>query len=298
MQFNLLDSGLGKQTNYDFTYNPSLLFRIPRSENREKYNIEACNLPFTGYDVWNCYEVSFLTLNGLPVSCMLKIIVPAHSAYIVESKSLKLYLFSFNMLRFEQTVAASTDKVLGIIRNDLEALLEVKIELAFMNDSTQEGAVFEADDFCDILNLLPGGKAETYSFTHFKEMPELLKSVPSEVDKTFRFRCDMLRSNCRVTNQPDWGELFVHIRCKQQIDLMSVLAYIVSFREENHFHEEVVEMIFTRMNDRFLPSELMVAATYTRRGGIDINPVRATDPRLIDKNLINPQIRLKKTYRQ
>lgn len=296
--FNINDSGLGKQTNYDLSYNPGILFRIPRSENREKYNIQAAYLPFTGYDVWNCYEVSFLTANGLPVSRMLKIVVPAHSAYIVESKSLKLYLFSFNMLRLEPTVGASCVRALEIIRKDLEKILEISIDLAFLNDSDDEGTVFTQPVFPDLMQLIPAGVPETYTFTHFREMPELLKCVSSDTDKVVRFRCDMLRSNCRVTNQPDWGELFVHMHTVFNIDLMGVLAYIVSFREENHFHEEVVEMIYTRLQNAFQPTELMVAATYTRRGGIDINPVRATHPSLIDRNLIDPKLRIKKTYRQ
>jgi 7-cyano-7-deazaguanine reductase len=136
------------------------------------------------------------------------------------------------------------------------------------------------------------------NFEHFNESPALLNGEVSSQEHVTCFHTDVLRSNCRVTNQPDWGDLFVFIQCKYKINLPSVLSYLISFRKENHFHEEVVEMIYQRLYSIFQPSKLMVAAMYTRRGGIDINPIRTSHHSLIESVFIDPSIRVEKTIRQ
>jgi 7-cyano-7-deazaguanine reductase len=298
MEFNLNNALLGKQASAPEKYDASLLFRIPRSENRQRYGIEALHLPFIGFDVWHCYEVSFLTANGFPVSRMLKFVVPLQSIFLVESKSMKLYLNSFNMERFEKSISESEKVVLQRIKSDLEDLLEISIALAFLTekDIQNEPFVFFKDK--NIQQLISEQQLQQSEFTHFKEAPDLLTGKPTVIMNEYSFYTDLLRSNCRVTNQPDWGQLYIRIAANYEIDLIGVIAYIVSFRQENHFHEEVVEMIFKRLLDRFSPLKLMVAATYTRRGGIDINPIRSTDADWIDSIMINPFLRTKKSLRQ
>jgi len=143
MEFNLHDSLLGKENFYPENYNPSLLFRIPRAENRVHYGIDAAQLPFMGIDVWNCYEFSFLCQNGLPVSGMLKIIYPAESQYLVESKSLKLYLNSFNMERISHFGNEAILNVCDLISNDLSNLLEVKVKVVYFDNSAETLEPFE-----------------------------------------------------------------------------------------------------------------------------------------------------------
>lgn len=296
--FNINDTALGKSSSTPEKYDASLLFRIPRAENRVRYEIQNDALPFVGVDVWNCYEISFLLNNGLPVSRMMKLMYDCSSEFLVESKSLKLYLNSFNMERCGYSVVAAEEKVLAIIEHDLEQLLEVPVGVAFFTNFSPEVVPFIDMADNDLVALIPEEELLQIDFDHFLETPTLLKGYKSPFMHQYNFRTDLLRSNCRVTNQPDWGDLFVHISSYYEIDLSSVVAYLVSFRKENHFHEEVVEMIFQRFLKFFQPEELMVSAMYTRRGGIDINPLRATSKALIDNSFVAMDRRLAKTLRQ
>jgi len=296
--FNIHDTALGKPVENSDNYDASLLFRIPRKENRVHYDINDADLPFIGFDVWNCYEVSFLTENGLPVSRVLKLIYAADSKYLVESKSLKLYLNSFNMDSFGNTVAKAEEKVGLIVANDLSLLLETRVSVTLFDSNAEILQPFPAFHKTDLSLQVPIEIQETIPFTHFNETPGLLRSNLTDSVHTFLFRTDFLRSNCRVTHQPDWGDLFVQIVTNHDIDLSSIMEYLVSFRKENHFHEEVVEMIYKRFHDIFNPVKLMVAAMYTRRGGIDINPIRATHAELLDETLISSKVMAAKTMRQ
>ena len=298
IDFELNESSLGKKSATPEQYDASLLFRIPRSENRLRYGIEDDKLPFTGVDVWNCYEVSFLTANGLPVSRMMKLIYPCESEFLVESKSLKLYLNSFNMERFGKTIQEAESSVTEIIRRDLSLLLETDVIVLLFSDKSDEKIAFADLKSSQLVDLILPGTLESIEFAHFLETPELLKGNLTGGIQEYAFKTDLLRSNCRVTNQPDWGDLFVRISTNYEIDLSSVVAYLVSFRKENHFHEEVVEMIYKRFNDIFKPEKLMVAAMYTRRGGIDINPIRTSHKELIDEAFLSTTKRLGKTLRQ
>lgn len=296
--FNIHDTALGKLVTTPEKYDTSLLFRIPRSENRVHYDIDDDHLPFVGFDVWNCYEVSFLTDNGLPVSRVMKLVYPANSKYLVESKSLKVYLNSFNMDHFGKTVVKAEERVGITISTDLSLLLEAQVYVSLFDARCEVRQPFPAFINADLARKVSIKKQESISFTRFKESPELLKSKVTETLHTYHFRTDMLRSNCRVTNQPDWGDLFVQMTSTHEIDFSSIMEYLVSFRKENHFHEEVVEMIYKRFLTIFEPATLMVAAMYTRRGGIDINPIRASHPDLLDETLISPKLMAAKTLRQ
>jgi len=298
MQFNINDTILGKAASTPEHYDAQLLFRIPRSENREQYGISDANLPFVGFDVWNCYELSFLTDNGLPVSRVMKLIYPADSRYLVESKSLKLYLNAFNMDSFGQTIAQAEKKVAEIITKDLSALLEIEVHVTLFGVEEPVQQAFPMLQKRHLSDLVPAEMQESIRFERFTESPELLRSIETDTSHSYAFCSDLLRSNCRVTNQPDWGDLFVEMTTKHEIELGSVMEYLVSFRKENHFHEEVVEMIYKRFSDIFNPEKLMVAAMYTRRGGIDINPIRASHLELLDTVLLSPEVRVDKTLRQ
>jgi len=277
---------------------PSLLVAIPRYLNRTHYNIEESSLPFRGFDTWNCYEVSFLLDNGFPVSAVAKITYPANSKYIVESKSLKLYLNSFNMDKFGTTVAEAKANVTRQILSDLCTVLESEIQAClFTNDGLAEHSPID-DVFMRIENVVDVDKIE---FPWYNEDPSILQMVPNKNLIPFQVRSNSLRSNCRVTNQPDWGDVFIYMDSDFVPSLESLLQYIVSMRKENHFHEEICECIYKRLHDKFTPRELFVACLYTRRGGIDINPVRASNTNLLSKyagNLMTPSIRVKKTMRQ
>lgn len=298
MTFEIQDTLLGKQALYPERYDASLLFRIPRSENRLRYGIEDAFLPFVGVDVLNCYEVSFLTNNGLPVSRMLKLIYAAESKYLVESKSLKLYLNSFNMERLGESMGQAELKISELIQQDLSRLLETEVSVCLFSQRTSEMIPFDEIRNIALIDLIPGDTLQLQKFDNYTETPSLLKAKLTHHVHKYQFTTDLLRSNCRVTHQPDWGDLFVIMESAYEIDLASVLAYLVSFRKENHFHEEVVEMIYKRFQDVFSPEKMMVAAMYTRRGGIDINPVRVSHADLIDKAFLSVTHCLAKTFRQ
>ena len=281
---------------YSDTYDPSLLVRIPRYLNRETYNIQELNLPFVGTDVWNAYEVSTLTEKGLPVSGMMKIICPADSEFHVESKSIKLYLNSFNM----SVMGKDTDEVIEtietVVAEDLSKLLEAEVLVKFF--STSKSSPSESiNGFVSLGKMI---NLDTVNFNQYKSDASQLV-----IDRTFdgqpvrnKYHTDLLRSNCRVTNQPDWGDLYIEIFSSKYPTPESLAKYVVSHRKVNHFHEEVVEMTFMHLLERFQPKELMVAALYTRRGGIDINPIRATHRDLIPKVFTKVDSRLEKTLRQ
>jgi 7-cyano-7-deazaguanine reductase len=280
---------------YKDQYDPSLLVKIPRKLNREAYGIDEKKLPFVGVDVWNAYEVSALTNNGLPVSGMLKIICPANSKYHVESKSIKLYLNSFNMTKLGYNTREVIREIENKVSRDLSLLLEANIQVA-MFPSTEESGEASLADFTEISQLVD---LELVKFDTYHSDESTLQSFgKNNVTQYYKLRSDLLRSNCRVTNQPDWGDVFIEMRTNHEVDVESIAKYIVSHRKVNHFHEEVTEMMFMHLQKVYEPEDLMVACLYTRRGGLDINPVRATSERLIPHVFKTTDIRLAKTLRQ
>ena len=282
---------------YKDQYDPSLLVAIPRSLNRSTHQIDYSkdSKYVYGLDVWNAYEVSALTERGLPVTGMLKIICSAYSEYHVESKSLKLYLNSFNMTKFgkniEECISILTEKV----KNDLSELLQDSVEVKFFysQDGSYEDG-FQKLGYTRIQSQIPD--LEEVDFTTFTSDPSQLQF--SNQNGIMKVSIDFLRSNCRVTSQPDWGTLYLYMRAYDLPDLKSVAKYVVSHRTISHFHEEVVEMMYKHLHDKFNPVELLVCALYTRRGGIDINPIRTSHLDLIPEFMIDPTIRLTKTLMQ
>lgn len=287
---------LGQTVTYSDQYDAGLLVAVERIHNRTKYNIDEAALPFVGYDTWHAYEVSFLLSNGFPLSCVAKISYPANSHSIVESKSLKLYLNSLNMTKFDGKREYAIAAVEKTITDDLIKLLEtdVTVRLHFKEQNQPLFTELQHGPFIQLDELVEVGDQE---FTTFNESPDILEVNPT-VAGTLRIQTNLLRSNCRITSQPDWGDAFIHIRGMQLPSAESLLQYIVSFRKEDHFHEEVCEMIYKRLFDKFQPEELMVTCVYTRRGGIDICPARATHEHLLSESLKDVNAHVAKTLRQ
>lgn len=285
---------LGKKSVGSELYDKSLLVAVPRVDNRQQYNIDSDNLPFVGYDVWNAYEVSFMTLNNIPCNYVLKIKYPCNNPFIVESKSLKLYLNSFNMTPLKQTIKESVAFFLDTVKHDLDELLQTDVQLV-LHDKYSIEPCHMFDGYVSLRDLVD---LDSIECTEFKEAPQLLSFDSKNDSVDLKLTFDALRSNCRVTHQPDFGDLFIHIKSQKGIDLESLTKYIISFRKEYHFHEECVEMIYKRLLDKYNPDILMVGALYTRRGGIDICPMRALDSSMLDEELLNIEKYTKRTIKQ
>jgi 7-cyano-7-deazaguanine reductase len=279
---------------YSDQYNPKLLVKIPRVLNREGYGLTGKE--FKGVDVWNAYEVSAITTKGQPVAGLLKIVCPSNSEFHVESKSIKLYLNSLNMTQIGSTAADCISGVEARVKRDLDELLDTDTTVSFYaSDLETEPLSFSNDyeEIGDIVNL------DEIDFTAFKSDSSQLTEVESaNGEDIIRLRSNLLRSNCRVTNQPDWGDVFIFMKGKRLPTADSLAKYIVSHRTVSHFHEEICEMIFAHLTERFEPEQLMVSCLYTRRGGIDINPIRATHQYLIPEFFTNPEYTIRKTLRQ
>lgn len=266
----LASTHLGKKSQGSENYNPSLLVAIPRCENRKQYNINDNSLPFDGFDVWHAYEFSALTQNGVPVTRLLKLKYDCKSKFLVESKSLKLYLNSFNMSKFGADVNECLEICKNIIEKDLSEKLQTKIKANFIENSAERIEIFK--NFKNIMDFVD---EKTLKVDKFKEAPELLETNETDEEKSYYLKFDSLRSNCRVTHQPDFGDLFIYYKSKKYILEDSLIKYLSSFRSEYHFHEECCEMIFKRLYDLLNNGDkLFVCALYTRRGGIDICPAR------------------------
>lgn len=292
---------LGQTVSYPDQYDPRILVREPRQRNRTYLGIYDDELPFFGVDTWNAYEVSAITNKGLPISGIAKIVYPCSSKYIVESKSLKLYLNSFNMTSFACNNTESLyNTITQVISKDLSKLLETEVNVKVFPASkyydmsqyqVYSPEVYETLE--DVLNLTG------VLFDRYTEDPSLLRPSKTNVaNSTRRYHSSLLKSNCKVTSQPDWGDIYIRIRSKYDIDLEGLLKYIVSFRDECHFHEEICEAVYKRLDDRFKPSELCVTCLYARRGGIDINPTRASSHSVLNTKLIFAGTPHQKTSRQ
>ena len=266
----LASTHLGKKSAGSTSYDPSLLVAIPRIENRKQYGIENSNLPFGGWDVWHAYEFSAMSKNGIPITRLLKLKYSCESEFLVESKSLKLYLNSFNMDRFGQNTQECLNICKNMIEQDLSKALKTPVVANFLDNKAKRVEIF--GDFKNIMNFV---NEKELDINHFKETPEILETEPKEESSEYYLTFDSLRSNCRVTHQPDFGDAFIYYKSKNHIKEDSLLKYLCSFRSEFHFHEECCEMIYKRLLDLLdKDDELFVCALYTRRGGIDICPAR------------------------
>jgi len=278
---------------YSDQYNSDLLVKVPRYLNREGYGLT--DKDFVGVDTWNCYEVSAITTKGQPVAGMLKIVCPSDSSHHVESKSIKLYLNSFNMTRIGDNAADCMAVIEARVKEDLDKLLETDTTVSFYSD-IDDGKALSFEGYKDLGEIVD---LDQIDFTAFQsDASQLLIEDTSETPKEVRLRSNLLRSNCRVTNQPDWGDVFIRMNGKNLPAADSVAKYIVSHRTVSHFHEEICEMVFKHLMDAYKPEDLMVSCLYTRRGGLDINPIRATHSRFIPDFFTHTDYRIEKTLRQ
>jgi len=290
---NNIDKVLGQRVDSPSTYTPEILVREERQRNRTHLDLKNGNLPFVGYDIWNGYECSALTNNGLPVTCVAKVVYSSENDFIVESKSMKLYWNSFNM----QKMGKNTKEVLKNIKEtaskDLSLLLEtdVKVELfsQIQDAKTEENRLIWFSDHNPLtwLPLEQIKSAEKIKFTVFNENADLLVANDSETNKQHFYMSTLLRSNCKITKQPDSGDIFIYYKGDKEVTEQSLLEWIVSFRNECHFHEEICEAAYKRLWDLLQPDELLVTCYYARRGGWDIVPTRASNKKLLNNYLIN-----------
>ena len=293
-----VDTHLGKTSSYTGQYDKSLLVKEPRSGNRTYLSIEEGDLPFEGCDVWNGYEISGLTNNGKPVTAIAKVIYSCNSKYIVESKSMKLYWNSFNMTKWGDTDIETMDNMAKRAIEDLSELLEtgVSVQLYYPDEKAQDLVISDEDTYIH----LELAASENLVFDTYNETPELLEfeGVIDEDNESKQYKSNLLKSNCRVTSQPDWGDVFIGIKGGRQPTVDSLLKYIVSFRDECHFHEEICECIYKRLWDLCSPDELTVTCLYVRRGGWDINPHRISHSYLYNNQLADVGVFFNKQPRQ
>lgn len=257
-------SPLGKSSEYVSTYTPSLLFPIPRAAKWAELGLSAETLPYKGVDFWNCFELSWLLPSGKPVVAIGEFSIPADSPNIIESKSFKLYLNSLN-----QTSFADRQSLEETLRRDLSdaAGKPVGVRVRSLGEVEAEGVVALPGTCIDELDI------SVSSYEHPR--PELLRCDPSRVIEE-SVHSHLLKSNCPVTSQPDWGSVVVEYR-GAALDHASLLAYLVSFRQHSDFHEQCVERIFLDLQRLLQPEKLTVYARYVRRGGLDINLYRSTE---------------------
>lgn len=276
---------LGEQTtDYPTEYSPETLYPIARNLGRDVIGWQDDKLA-VGVDWWHAFELSWLNAQGVSQVAIARFAVPASSPFIVESKSLKLYLNSINFTEF-----ASWDEVQALIAKDLSSCVqaEVTAQLFGLDDKHSGLLIAQPEGVC--IDEALANSSEKVALT---EQPDaslleskaddnnLASNNTAEVAQPYTFYSNLLRSNCPVTNQPDWGTLAVSITSDKAFDEASMLRYILSFRQHNGFHEQCVEQIFADLSKHYEPSELMVRAWYTRRGGIDINPCRVSDIKLL-----------------
>jgi 7-cyano-7-deazaguanine reductase len=272
-------SQLGKATTYPDQYDASLLFPIARAAARQALGLST-SLPFLGADLWTAFELSWLNPRGKPQLALAHITVPCESVNLIESKSLKLYLNSFNNTRI-----ADAAEVSARLRTDLT-------EAAWRGGVVQSsvGVRLVATDLFDRepIHELDGLSLDRLDLDcdRYQPAPDLLSAATDEAPVEEVLTSNLLRSNCPVTGQPDWGS--VQIRYfGPQIDQAALLRYIVSFRNHNGFHEDCVERMFLDISQRCKPHKLAVYARYTRRGGLDINPFRSSWPQALPSNVRN-----------
>ena len=258
----LLGLTLGQKTEYKEYYAPELLQPVPRSLNRDDLGLGE-TLPFTGCDIWTLYELSWLNDKGLPQVAIGEVRLPYSTPNIIESKSFKLYLNSLNQTKF-----GNWQNVVDTMTKDLSACAGSDVDVK----------MFPLDEFTNTTIAAMEGTNiddQDIEITHYDFNPDYLAGAAAQGEEivTETLNSNLLKSNCLITNQPDWGSLSISYTGKK-INREALLRYVVSFRQHNEFHEQCVERVFTDVMKYCQPESLTVYARYTRRGGLDINPYR------------------------
>ncbi|WP_413699749.1 NADPH-dependent 7-cyano-7-deazaguanine reductase QueF [Psychromonas sp. KJ10-10] len=265
---------LGQVTQYISEYDASLLQGVPRSLNRDELKLSADALPFVGCDLWNIYELSWLNLKGKPVIAKGVVKIPFDSDNIIESKSFKLYLNSFNQSKFE-----SLEAVQQLLIKDLSACANKPVSVKLHQD--MESFPEKLGSFSGICLDDLDIEVDNYQFD-----VAILEGLCSTEIVTETLYSNLLKSNCLITNQPDWGSVEISYTGKK-INQEKLLRYIISFRQHNEFHEQCVERIYCDLMKFAQIDTLSVFARYTRRGGLDINPYRCSDNNELKNNTLN-----------
>lgn len=250
---------LGNESLYPDHYDATLLEPIPRSDSRSRWLSKDASLPFTGVDIWTAYELSWLDKKGKPHVAIAEFTFPYNSRAIVESKSFKYYLNSFN-----QSTFSSNSTVIDTLTMDLSNVCGAPVSVDFLPPEQSS-----------VIGVLSGICVDDIqaNIKEYSPSPDLLEASENIVEQR-QMHSHLLKSNCPVTGQPDWASIWVEYS-GAEIDLESFLKYVVSFRRHQDFHENCVERIFSDIESHCKPSALSVYARYTRRGGLDINPFRS-----------------------
>lgn len=256
------DLSLGKQVDYEFEYNPDLLQGVPRSLSRDTLNLSGSGLPFDGIDTWTGYELSWLNLKGKPNVAILECHVPITSKNLIESKSFKLYLNSFNQTKF-----ASAEDVQQVLQADLSACAGEPVEVKLILPEQFSSLQFQEFNgtLLDSLDV---------EIDQYSPNTQYLTVAKNETGVQETLVSHLLKSNCLITSQPDWASIQIRYEGKA-IEHEGLLKYLISFRQHNEFHEQCVERIYNDIMQHCQPDKLTVCARYTRRGGLDINPFRS-----------------------
>ena len=292
-----INKHLGQKSLRIETYTKSLLVKDLRSNSRNALNIVEGQEPFVGYDVWVGYEVSCLLEDGSPITGIAKVVYDCNNKYIVESKSMKLYWNSFYMTKMGPTKKEALYNLEWTASKDLSELLGTKVHVSIFtaSDDTSYRAGVTApqcafkSEYNDKYYCIDDIKVPC---NVYKEDPTLLHHdnhnfdpISGQIESIYVYST-LLKSNCRETKQPDNGDVYIYMEGLDMPTYESLKQYIVSFRDENHFHEAITDCIFTRLMTEFKPHKLMVACTYVRRGGWSIAPIRATHSKLIPSAFI------------
>ncbi|HSP57285.1 MAG TPA: NADPH-dependent 7-cyano-7-deazaguanine reductase QueF [Halomonas sp.] len=256
----LSEAPLGRDSVYPEGYDAALLFPIPRAVNRAPLGIEASALPFVGEDEWHAFEVSWLNARGKPIVAVARFRLPADSPHLIESKSWKLYLNGFNQTRFE-----SRKRVIDILSRDLAAAAGAPVSVE----------LFNVDDDALRPRPMPGQCLDELDIEVDEYTPQADHLAVGEAIVEETLHSHLLKSNCPVTGQPDWGSVLIRYR-GPTLDREGLLRYLIGYRQHQDFHEHCVEHIFTDLMERARPERLLVMARYVRRGGLDISPWRGT----------------------
>jgi len=263
---------LGKTSEYKSSYDPSLLQSVPRNLNRKELQLSDDNLPFVGFDLWNLYELSWLNSKGKPVVAVGVVKVPCDSENLIESKSFKLYLNSFNQTKFDTLADVQTTLI-----KDLSQCAKKTVTAELHSN---------LDQFTEKLGTFPGICLDTLDIEidNYHLTTDSLQNISGDEIVSETLYSHLLKSNCLITHQPDWGSIKIKYTGKK-LDREKLLRYLISFRQHNEFHEQCVERIYCDLMKYAQIDKLCVYARYTRRGGLDINPLRSTEDTKIHKNL-------------
>jgi len=271
---------------YTDQFDPSQLNPMPRILARQDWGITGDE--FMGYDVWHCHEATFLLNNGLPMAGTLKIVCPAESEFMVESKSFKLYLNSFDMCKMGATIEEAITNYENQVQKDISAAIGAEVQVAFFSSGDDKFEIGDpAEGYLDLFNSIPYKKLESLEITDYNAEGKydivIQDGEPSEEAMYFT---NVLRSRCRHTKQKDTGAAYFHIITKEgTVDEIELLKLVISLREVNEFHEFCAEKLYTEIMANPLVKDCCVMLLYSRRGSLDICPVRSSKPALIPKAL-------------